>query len=365
MRGISKRFRLEHAFTTRRRITMHLSRFLRVSLGHLDTPLEPMPRLSALLGGPTLYIKRDDCTGLASGGNKTRKLEFLMADALAQKADTVITQGATQSNHARQTAAAAARLGMRCIILLEDRTGYRDPNYLYSGNVFLERLMGAPTRTYAGGTDMNAAMQVVADEVKAGGGKPYVIPGGGSNALGALGYVNCAMEVLTQANQRQLVVDYVVHATGSAGTQAGLVAGFEGTNSGIDVLGIGVRAPQEAQEANVYKLACATADLLGMSGVVKRERVMANCDYVGEGYGKPTPGMVEAVALLAQTEGILLDPVYTGKGMAGLIDLIRKGRFKREDNIVFIHTGGSVGLFGYMDAFETTLPASTDTRVAR
>ena len=344
---------------------MQLSRFPRVSLGHLNTPLEPMPRLSALLGGPTLYIKRDDCTGLATGGNKTRKLEFLMADALAQGANVVITQGATQSNHARQTAAAAARLGMRCIILLEDRTGNRDANYLYSGNVFLERLMGAPTRTYAAGTDMNKAMQAVADEVRAEGGKPYVIPGGGSNSLGALGYVNCALEILTQANDRQIVVDHVVHATGSAGTQAGLVAGFEGANSGINVLGIGVRAPREAQEAAVYKLACETAERLGMPGAVRRERVTANCDYVGDGYGLPTAGMVEAVSLLAQTEGILLDPVYSGKGMAGLIDLIRKGRFEKDDNIVFVHTGGNAALFGYMDAFREILPSSTDTRHAR
>jgi len=341
---------------------MHLSRFPRIPLGHLDTPLEPLPRLSALLGGPTLYIKRDDCTGLATGGNKTRKLEFLMADAQRQGADTVITQGATQSNHARQTAAAAARLGMKSIVLLEDRTGSLNASYLYSGNVFLERLMGAPTRTYAGGTDMNEAMRAVADEVRAAGGKPYIIPGGGSNALGALGYVNCALEILEQANRTQLRVHRVVHATGSAGTQAGLVAGFEGTHSGIDVLGIGVRAAREQQEASVFKLASETADLLGMPGVVKRERVMANCDYVGDGYGKPTAGMVEAVTLLARTEGILLDPVYSGKGMAGLIDLIRKGQFARDENIVFVHTGGSAALFGYMDAFAAGLPPATDTR---
>lgn|SRR5579863_2192 len=344
---------------------MHLSKHPRIRLGHLNTPLEPMPRLSELLGGPTLYIKRDDCTGLATGGNKTRKLEFLMADALAQGADTVITQGATQSNHARQTAAAAARLGMRCIILLEDRTGNSDANYRYSGNVFLERLMGAPTRTYAGGTDMNQAMQAVAREVSAGGGKPYVIPGGGSNSIGALGYVDCALEILTQANDRQIVIDRVVHATGSAGTQAGLVAGFEGANSGIGVLGIGVRVAREAQEANVFRLACETAELLGMPGAVRRERVVANCDYVGDGYGLPTAGMVEAVSLLARTEGILLDPVYSGKGMAGLIDLIRKGHFRRGENVVFVHTGGSAALFGYMDAFGAILPSSLDTRDAR
>jgi len=343
---------------------MHLSKYPRIRLGHLNTPLEPMPRLTALLGGPTLYIKRDDCTGLATGGNKTRKLEFLMADALAQGADTVITQGATQSNHARQTAAAAAKLGLRCIVLLEDRTGNRDPNYLHSGNVFLERLMGAPTRTYAGGTDMNQAMQAVADEVRADGGQPYVIPGGGSNRIGALGYVNCALEILTQANDQQIVVDRVVHATGSAGTQAGLVTGFEGANSGVAVLGIGVRAAREAQEASVFRLACETAEFLGMPGVVRRERVVANCDYVGDGYGLPTAAMVEAVSLLARTEGILLDPVYSGKGMAGLIDLIRNGQFRRGETVVFVHTGGSAALFGYMDAFGSTLPAGVDTRNA-
>lgn len=337
---------------------MHLSRFPRVKLGHMHTPLEPMRRLSELLGGPNLFIKRDDCTGLATGGNKTRKLEFLMAEALEQGADTVITQGATQSNHARQTVAAAARLGLRSIILLEDRTRFEDDAYVSGGNVFLDHLMGAPTRTYAGGTDMNAAMNAVAEEVKAEGGKPYIIPGGGSNAVGALGYVNCAIEILTQANDQQLRVDSVVHATGSAGTQAGLVAGFAGLNSGIPVLGIGVRAPREAQEGNVYKLACATADLLGMSGVVKREHVVANCDYVGDGYGLPTPGMVEAVSMLARTEGILLDPVYSGKGMAGLIDLVRKGHFRKGDNVVFVHTGGSVALFSYMGAFEAALAAS-------
>ncbi|NTY41506.1 D-cysteine desulfhydrase [Burkholderia diffusa] len=341
---------------------MHLSRFPRISLGHFDTPLEPLPRLSAILGGPTLYIKRDDCTGLATGGNKTRKLEFLMADAQRNGADTIITQGATQSNHARQTAAAAARLGMRSIILLEDRTGSRNANYVHSGNVFLERLMGAPTRTYAGGTDMNEAMRAVAEEVRAAGGKPYVIPGGGSNAIGALGYVNCALEILEQANRRQLQVHHVVHATGSAGTQAGLVVGFEGTHSGINVLGIGVRSPRESQEASVFKLACDTAEYLGIPGVVRRERVVANCDYVGDGYGKPTDSMVEAVTLLARTEGILLDPVYSGKGMAGLIDLVRKGHFSRDENVVFVHTGGSAALFGYMDAFETALAPAVDKR---
>lgn len=341
---------------------MLLSRFPRIRLGHLDTPLEYLPRLSEALGGPRIYIKRDDCTGLATGGNKTRKLEFLMADAVAKGADTVITQGATQSNHARQTAAAAAKLGMKCVILLEDRTRRTQGEYLLSGNVFVERLIGAPTRTYPGGTDMSQAMQEVADELRRDGAHPYVIPGGGSTPIGALGYVNCALEILTQANDSQLRIDRVVHATGSAGTQAGLVVGFEAMNSGVPVLGIGVRVPREQQEANVHRLACATADMLQVAGGIRRERVVANCDYVGDGYGLPTTSMVEAVSLVARTESILLDPVYSGKGMAGLIDLIRKGEFSTDENVVFVHTGGSLALFGYTEAFESVLAGSADTR---
>lgn len=335
---------------------MHLARFPRVRLGHMHTPLEAMANLSKLLGGPNIYIKRDDCTGLASGGNKTRKLEFLMADALEKGADTVITQGAVQSNHARQTAAAAAKLGLKCLILLENRTGSNQPDYLNSGNVLLDHILGAPTRSFPGGTDMNAAMATVAEEVKAKGGRPYIIVGGGSSPVGALGYVNCAIELATQANDMGLHIHHLVHATGSAGTQAGLVAGLEGCRSHIPVLGIGVRAAKPQQEENVFKLACATADLLGMSGSVAREKVVANCDYVGPGYGKPTDAMIEAINLTARHEGILLDPVYSGKGMAGLIDLVRKGHFKRGENVVFLHTGGSVGLFGYNDLFDATRP---------
>jgi L-cysteate sulfo-lyase len=335
---------------------MHLARFPRVRLGHLPTPLEPMKNLSKLLGGPNLYIKRDDCTGLSSGGNKTRKLEFLMADALQKGADTVITQGAIQSNHARQTAAAAAKLGMKCEILLENRTGSNSPDYCGSGNVLLDHLHGSPTRNFPGGTDMNAAMEKVADEVRAKGGKPYIIVGGGSNAIGALGYVNCAVELVGQANDQGLHINHLVHATGSAGTQAGLIAGLEGCRSHVPVLGIGVRAAKQQQEENVFKLACLTADLLDMPASVVRESVVANCDYVGAGYGIPTDGMIEAINLLARTEGILLDPVYSGKGMAGLVDLCRKGHFKKNDNIVFLHTGGSVGLFGYNSIFEDSRP---------
>jgi L-cysteate sulfo-lyase len=330
---------------------MHLSRFPRVTLCHAPTPLEHLPRLSRHLGGPEIFIKRDDCTGLASGGNKTRKLEFLLGDALEKGATHLVTQGATQSNHVRQTAAAAAKFGLRCTALLETRVADAAPEYYANGNVLLDRLFDCALETRPAGLDMNQELVAVGERLAAAGEKPYLIPGGGSNAIGALGYVACAQEMLMQANERRLRIDHVVHATGSCGTQAGLLAGLMGMNSGIPVLGIGVRAPREKQEANVHALLEQTWRHLGLPGAPAREAVRANCDYVGAGYGIPTPGMIEAVEMLARLEGILLDPVYSGKGMAGLIDLIRRGEFKKGENLVFVHTGGSAGLFGYRGTF--------------
>ena len=331
---------------------MHLSRFPRLHFAHLPTPLEPMPRISEHLGGPNLWIKRDDCTGLSSGGNKTRKLEFLMAEAVERGADSIITQGATQSNHARQTCAAAARIGMACHILLEDRTGYHDEAYAHNGNVLLDQLHGASVSLRPADSDMNAEMETLAQQLRDDGKKPYVIPGGGSNETGALGYVNAAFELTHQANERSLRIDHLLHATGSAGTQAGLVVGMQAMNSGIPVYGVSVRAPRAKQEENVFGLTQRTLDFMGIpQSVAPRDSVVANSDYVGDGYGLPTESMVEAVKMLAQFEGILLDPVYSGKGFAGLIDLIRKGHFKKSENVVFLHTGGSVSLFAYPKTF--------------
>jgi len=330
---------------------MHLSRFPRIRFVHGPTPLEPMTRLSAFLGGPNLYVKRDDCTGLAGGGNKTRKLEFLMAEAEAQGCDTVITYGAVQSNHARQTAAAAARAGMKCEILLERRVPDMAENYETTGNVFLGRLLGAAVTYFPADHDMNAAAEVTAGRVRAAGGRPYIIPGGGSSATGALGYVSCAQELLYQAHDMDLRIDHIVHATGSGGTQGGLAAGLQMMNSGIALTGISVRAEQAAQVANVFAIAEAVADKLGLKGVIDRASIVVDDGYVGPGYGRSTPEMVEAVTLTARHEGILLDPVYTGKGMAGLIGLVRAGRFGPDDNVVFVHTGGSAALFAYEDEF--------------
>jgi L-cysteate sulfo-lyase len=310
-----------------------------------------MENLSRLLDGPNIWVKRDDCTGLAGGGNKTRKLEFLMADAEQQGADTIITQGAVQSNHARQTAAIAAKLGYECYLLLENRTGSDDPDFLANGNVLLDDIYNARLSDFPAGTDMNQEMLSLAEELRVAGKKPYIIPGGGSNRIGALGYVNAAYELVGQCNDQGLKVDHIVHATGSTGTQAGLVTGLTAIHSGIDLMGISVRALKEAQEENVYRLACETAELIGSSAALNRSDVVANSDYVGEGYGMPTDGMIEAVEMTARHESILLDPVYSGKAMAGLIDLVRQGFYRRDENIVFIHTGGAQALSGYRSLF--------------
>ncbi len=334
-----------------KQLSIALAKFPRLPLGHFPTPLEPMDRLSEVLGGPRLWVKRDDCTGLSTGGNKTRKLEFLMADAVEKGADTIITQGATQSNHARQTTAAAAKLNMECHILLEDRTGSNDPNYILNGNVLLDRLHGATVSKRGSGEDMNAEMEALAADLQRKGKKTYIIPGGGSNTTGALGYVNCARELVEQATNIGLKIDALVHATGSSGTQAGLVTGLAAIQSDIHLLGIGVRAPQEKQEGMVFDLATKTADILDPVVNISRQDVRANCDYVGPGYGLPTDGMIAAIKLLAQTEGLLFDPVYSGKGLDGLIDQIKKGYFDGMDNVVFLHTGGSAALFGYSETF--------------
>lgn len=328
---------------------MNLSGFARVPLAHLPTPLEHLPRLSEHLGGPEIYVKRDDCTGLATGGNKTRKLEFSMGEALQQGADTIITVGAIQSNHVRQTAAAACKLGMACEVMLEHRVRKPSATYSRSGNVFLDRIFGANLREYPAGTDFNAAMEAVADEVRGKGGRPYYIPGGASNPVGALGYVTCGMEMLEQFDERDLEVDCIVTATGSAGTHAGLVVGLRGSGSQLPILGIGVNAPRNVQEERVYKLAVETAELVGKPGCVVRDDIVADCNYIGPGYGEHTDGMNEAVLMLARYEGLLFDPVYSGKALAGMIDYIRQGQFVAGQIIVFLHTGGSAGLFAYSD----------------
>jgi D-cysteine desulfhydrase len=328
---------------------MHLARFPRRRYTPHWTPIEKLERLSALLGGPSIYIKRDDLLGLAGGGNKTRKLEFLVADALAKGCDTLITVGAVQSNHCRLTLAAAAKEGMKCRLLLEQRVA-NSYHPKASGNNFLFQLLGVEcVKVVQLGTDLARIMAEMAEEVAGLGRKAYVIPGGGSNPLGALGYVACAEEILAQSFEMGLRIDQIVCASGSAGTHAGLINGLVGNNSQISLLGINVRRTQAEQEPMVHKLACETASLLGIPGSIPREAITALGDWVGPGYSLPSPEMVDAVRTIAAVEGILLDPVYTGKAMAGLIGLIRQGHYKKGGNILFVHTGGSPALYAYQD----------------
>jgi D-cysteine desulfhydrase len=323
---------------------MDLSRFARRRYTLGATPLEFLPHFTRALGGPKVWIKRDDLLGLSPGGNKTRKLEFLVADALAQGADTLITCGAPQSNHCRITLAAAVKEGLTCRFVIEERVpnSYRDNA---SGNHFLFRLMGVESiQVVPAGSDMAAAMQAVAAELAAAGRKGYIIPGGGSNALGGLGYVACAQELQQQFFEQGVHIDRVVVGSGSSGTHGGLLAGFLGNRMHIPILGIGVSRDPADQDPLVHAEAQAVADLLRLDLQVPRDAVLTFGDYWRPKYSVPNRRMVEAVQMLARTEAILLDPVYTGKVMAGLIDLSRKGFLRADENVLFLHTGGAPAL---------------------
>jgi len=327
---------------------MNLAQFPRRRYTEGQTPIEYLPRFSAAVGGPNIYIKRDDLLGLTSGGNKTRKLEFLVADALAQGADTLITCGAVQSNHCRLTLAAAVKEGLKCRLVLEERVP-GSYNHEASGNNFLFNLLGVEKITVVpGGSNMMEAMGQVAEALAAEGRKGYIIPGGGSNAIGATGYVACAQEIQDQLFEKNIRIDRIVVASGSAGTHAGLLTGIYGCNMNIPIVGVGVSRDPEDQEPLVYELAVKTAERLGVKQEIPREAVVTFGDYWRPKYSVPNKKMVEAVNMTAKTEGILLDPVYTGKAMAGLIGLSRNGYFKKGENILFVHTGGSPGLYAYI-----------------
>ena len=330
-----------------------LSPFPRVSLCHQPTALEFMPRITAALGGPKLWVKRDDCTGLATGGNKTRKLEFLIAAAIEAGADMVVTQGAVQSNHVRQTAAAACKFGLDCHALLERRVPDRADSYEQTGNVLFDHLFGASIEYRPGGLDMNAEAIAVTEKLNASGRKAYFIPGGGSNEIGALGYVSCAGEILQQSADQGLDLGWIVMATGSAGTQAGLVAGLHAVGSDVPVMGVSVRQPHDIQVKNVHGLAVKTAATL-TDTPLPVEKIIVDDGYVGAGYGLPTEGTLAAIQLFARQEGLLFDPVYSGKGLDGLINMVKAGFFDDAKDVVFLHTGGAAALFAY----ETQLAAA-------
>jgi L-cysteate sulfo-lyase len=313
----------------------------RVPIAYLPTPVMEMKRLSQELGGPRLFVKRDDQTGLATGGNKTRKLEFLIAEALAEGADTVLTPGAAQSNHARQTAAAAAMHGLRSILILQG-----SPPRDWNGNLLLDDLLGARVR-WAGDKPLHETMIEIAVEEETAGRHPYVIPVGGSNPTGAVGYVAAMEELLRQLEELALDVDAVVFASSSGGTQAGLMVGAKALGFKGQVVGVSVAKTKRGLREILRELAPETAELLRLELSFDETDIVVYDDYVGGGYGVLGDAEREAIRLVASTEGILLDPVYTGRAMAGLLDLIRKGVFGREQTVMFWHTGGIPALFAY------------------
>jgi L-cysteate sulfo-lyase len=329
----------------------------RFPLGFLPTPLTPLDRLSEHLGGPRIWLKRDDCTGLATGGNKTRKLEYLVGHALDDEADVIVTFGAVQSNHARQTAAACAVAGLPCHLVLARKVRWDHPAYERSGNVLLDRLLGAHVHLVSG-PDVAPRRAELLRELEAAGKLPYVIPVGGSNSIGALGYARCAMELLEQSEAQGFRLTDVMHASSSAGTQAGLLAGFAGLladDPGMarpTVHGINVSEPDPTALAReVLRIASAVIADRGLEVTVSPAEVHVEQRYLGEAYGIPTRATIAAIELLGRIEGVVMDPVYSGKGFAGLVDRVARGEFSGVSDLVFIHTGGTAALAVYDTAF--------------
>jgi len=321
---------------------MRLAALPRFPLAQLPTPLEEVTRLSHALDGVRILVKRDDLTGLALGGNKTRKLEYLIGDALAQGASLVLTEGPAQSNHCRQTAAAAARAGLRCVLVLNSP----DPAPPLQGNLLLDHLFGAEVHLVRHRDERHAELEHLANLFAARGDRPYVIPTGGSTPVGAAAYVRAALELAAQLVERGVMATRVYLATStSGGTHAGMVLGASLLGQPFEVIGVAVEDEAEAIRQRVAALAEATAELLGLEGRFPPEAIIVDDRWVGPGYGVPSEETLEAIVLTARTEGLVLDPVYTGKAMAALIGQIRRGEVTPGETVVFLHTGGAPALF--------------------
>ena len=326
-----------------------IAKLPRVPLGSYPTPLVEAPNLSAALGGPRILIKRDDLTGLALGGNKCRKLEFVMADARQKGFDALVTTGGSQSNFALQLATAARKLGMDFYLVL-----VKGVHIEKQGNLLLDDIVDSKIKLVEAsdiedifGPAMLAKMNEAADELKKKGRKPLVVPAGAYNPVGTTGWVDAADEIGQQLQAQKIKAQYLVVTCGSSGTQAGLTLGFKYLKLPLNIIGFTISSPKERATNGVVNMANETAKFLGMDITITPDEVMVNDDYIGEGYGLVTEGCRQAIKLVAQTEGIFLDPVYTGKAMAGLIDFIKKEYFKSTDTVVFVHTGGIPALFAY------------------
>ncbi|MEM9620385.1 MAG: D-cysteine desulfhydrase family protein [Pseudomonadota bacterium] len=333
----------------------------RTQIAHLPTPLEPLPRLSRELDGPMIWLKRDDCTGLATGGNKTRKLEYLLAEALEQNCDTVMTFGAVQSNHARQTAAACAKLGLQCHLALTRQVPSGASNYTTGGNILLGKLTGAHLHVLEPDTASDYVTEL-SNRLEQDGRRVYRIPAGGSNALGALGYARCAEELSQQCAAQQIAPSHIVHASSSAGTQAGLIYGMallqddqDSPQSATQILGINVYHPDPADlRTRLRQLLEKMGNRFGQNAALRAAEVHVNHAYIGEGYGLPTPETLQAISLAAELEGVLFDPVYSGKALAALIDQINIGNLANSSDVVMLHTGGSAALNVYTEQFSAS-----------
>jgi L-cysteate sulfo-lyase len=330
----------------RKSLADRLAAFSRLGLADLPTPLEPMKRLTAHLGGPRLWVKREDATGLGFGGNKLRKLDYVLHEALARGADTVVSGGVVQSNSQRQVAAAAAKLGLAChLAVYHGRIKPPTGEYKTSGNAFLNRLYGAHLHDVPWTGDRNEAIRTLVADLEAKGHKPYFVPYGVSNALGAVGYATTIAEIESQAVQLSFAPSAIVHCTGSAGTQAGLVVGAAVAMPDTRVVGIDIDAEPARVRADVVTFAREASELLDVSFDEANVEVVAG--HAGPAYGVPHEATIEAIRLAGQLEALALDPVYSGKGLAGLIALIRQGRWRKDEDVIFLHTGGAPALFAY------------------
>lgn len=328
-----------------------LKPFRRVGLARLPTPLEPLARLTKELGGPRLWVKREDCTGFGFGGNKLRKLDYVLSEALDQGADTLVTGGVVQSNSQRQVAAAAARLGLDChLAVYEGRVEVPSAEYKVSGNALLNRLFGAELHSVPWTGERNAAIEALAETLKDRGRKPFVVPYGVSSARGAIAYASTVAEIARQSSAAGFEPAAIVHCSGSGGTQAGLVLGAGLALPGTRILGIDIDAEPERVEADVRRYGAEAAEMLGLSFEADSVEVVAG--HAGPAYGIPHAATLEAIRLAGRLEALVLDPVYSGKGLAGLIALIRQRRWKPDEDVIFLHSGGEPALFAYRELLE-------------
>lgn len=324
----------------------------RKSLGHFPTPLEPLNRFSQWLGGPSIYVKRDDASGLGQGGNKIRALEFLIPDALEKGADVLVTSGVIQSNSVRQVAAAAAKVGLDChFSMITDRVDGTDEDYPKTGNIFLNHLYGATHDVASINENKEIVLSRIAARLKDAGRKPYIVPYGCANLIGAIGYLNAALEVATQIEEQSLNITHLVHASGTGGTQAGLIVGFAILGLSIDVIGVDIDADESGVRNRVIKILRLLAQEVGLEAGPLEEKIIIEPNYSAGAYGKADNVTVEAMTMSSRLEALTTDPVYSAKGLAGIIGLSRSGYFVESDNVIFLHTGGIPAIYAYRSLF--------------